>query len=103
MSFATWLNWNPYVEFEFANSFANTKFKLELLHTSKHIHQVSTFNHVLEHCTYFVPLIVVCRYRWNQNRKAPPSLKTPIPNLVSKASSPPFDHVDKNPFPSLSL
>src|SRR3954462_13151749 len=32
-----------------------------MFHTSKHIHQVSTFNHVIVHCTYFVPLIVVCR------------------------------------------
>src|SRR4051812_12669148 len=64
---------------------------MELPHTSKPIHQVSTFNHVLEHCIHIDCLsCFVCRERWNRNRRQPPSLKIQILNLISKASKPPL-------------
>src|SRR3954470_23658801 len=52
---------------------------MELLHTSKHIHQVSTFNHVIVHCTYFVPLIVVCRIEVEPEPEGTPFVEDHFP------------------------
>src|ERR1041384_2471116 len=75
---------------------------MELLNTSKHIHQVSTFNHVIVHCIYFATLFVVYRVEVELEQEAAPSLKTPNPNLVSKASKPPLIMSIKSHFPLMS-
>ena len=60
-------------------------------------------DHVYVHCTLCWSLVChVCRIEVEPEPEATPSLKTLLPNLVSKASKPPFDHVDKYPFPSQS-
>src|SRR3954470_24723767 len=41
-------------------------------------------------------------YRWNQNRRQPPSLKIQRSNLVSKASKPPLIMSIKSHFPLMS-
>src|SRR3954464_15478732 len=88
--------WNSFefkLEFEFAIHLQYTPFKWNCLTHQKHIHQVSTFNHVIVHCIYFATLFVVCRVEVEPEQEAarlPPSLKTPNPNLVSKASNPPL-------------
>ena len=60
--------------------------------------------HVIVHCTYVAPLIVVCRIEVEPEQEVAPfveDLETE-PRQQGK-QPPPIDHVDKNPVPSLSL
>src|SRR3954469_4021285 len=84
--------WNSFkfkLEFDFAIHMQYTPFKWNFLTHQKHVHQVSTFNHVFVHCTYYAPLLVVCRVEVEPEQEAAPSLKIPKLNLVTKASNPP--------------
>src|SRR4051812_42882637 len=104
MSFATWPNWKSYVEFEFANSFANTPFKWNCLTHQKHIHQVSTFNHVIVHCIYFATLLVVCLIEVEPEQETAPFVEEPETEPCQQGKQPPLLIMSiKNPFPSLSL
>src|SRR4051812_34514675 len=78
---------------------------MELLHTSKHIHQVSTFNHVIVHCIYFATLLVVCRVEVEPEPKGTPFVEDPDtePRQQGKQPPPPIDHVDKTHFPLILL
>ena len=73
---------------------------MELLHTSKHIHQVSTFNHVIVHCIYIASLFVVCRVEVEPEQEAAPFVEDPEPESRQQGKQTPFDHVDKIPLPS---
>ena len=76
---------------------------MESLTHQWHIHQVSTFNHVILNCTYVVPLLVVCLLEVEPEQEATPFVEDPETEPCQKGKQPPFDHVDKNPIPSLSL
>ena len=70
----------------------------------KHIHQVSTFNHVLVHCIYFASLFVVCRLEVEPEQEAAPFVEDPETEPRQQGKQPPpIDHVDKNPFPLFPL
>ena len=73
---------------------------MEFLHTSKHIHQVSTFNHVIVHCIYFDTLFVVCRVEVEPEQEAAPFVEDPEPEPRQQGKKTPIDHVDKIPLPS---
>ena len=73
---------------------------MELLHTSKHIHQVSTFNHVIVHCIYIASLFVVCRVEVEPEQEAAPFVEDPEPEPRQQGKQTPIDHVDKIPLPS---
>jgi hypothetical protein len=73
---------------------------MELLHTSKHIHQVSTFNHVIVHCIYIASLFVVCRVEVEPEQEAAPFVEDPEPESRQQGKQTPIDHVDKIPLPS---
>src|SRR3954464_5809902 len=60
-----------------------------MLHKSKHIHQDSTFNHVIVHCTYFVPLIVVCRIEVEPEPEGTPFVEDPVPEPRQQGKQPP--------------
>src|SRR3954469_1344377 len=62
---------------------------IELLHTSKHIHQVSTFNHVFVHCTYFATLLVVCRIEVEPEPEGTPFVEDPEPEPRQQGKQPP--------------
>ena len=90
------------MEFEFANLLQYTYFNWNHSHISVTYIKFQPSTHVLVHCTYYASMFVICRIEVEPESEATPSFKTPILNLVSKASNPPFDHVDKNPIPSQS-
>ena len=75
---------------------------MELLHTSKHIHQVSTFNHVVVHCIYIASLFVVCRVEVEPEQEAAPFVEDPELEPRQQGKQTPIDHVDKMPLPSQS-
>ena len=58
---------------------------------------------MIVHCTYFVPLIVVCRLEVEPEPEGTPFVEDPDTEPRQQGKQPPFDHVDKNPLPSLSL
>ena len=91
------------MEFEFAKPLQYTSFNWNHSHISGTYIKFQPSTHVIVHCTYLAPLIVVCRKKWNRNRRLPPSLKTPILNLVRKASNPPFIMSIKTQFPLFRL
>ena len=55
-----------------------------------------------EHCIYVAPLFVVCRVEVEPEHEAVPFVKDPDIEPRQQGKQPPFDHVDKNPIPSLS-
>ena len=73
---------------------------MELLHTSKHIHQVSTFNHVIVHCIYFATLFVACRVEVKPEQEVAPFVEDPEPEPRQQGKQTPIDHLDKIPHPS---
>ena len=73
---------------------------MELLHTSKHIHQVSTFHNVIVHCIYFATLFVVSRVEVEPEQEAAPFVEDPEPEPRQQGKQTPIDHVDKIPLPS---
>ena len=98
--------WNSFkfkLKFEFAKPLQYTSFSWNTLTHQKHIHQVSTFNHVLVHCIYFATLFVVCRVEVEPEQEAVPFIEDPELKPRQQGKKPPIDHVDKNPIPALSL
>ena len=75
---------------------------MELLHTSKHIHQVSTFHHVIVHCIYFATLFVVCRVEGEPEQEAAPFVEDPEPEPRQQGKQTPLVISIKSQFP-LSL
>ena len=75
---------------------------MELLHTSKHTHQVSTFNHVIVHCNYIASLFVDCRVEVEPEQEAAPFVEDPEPEPHQQGKQTPIDHVYKIPIPSQS-
>ena len=74
---------------------------MELFHTSKPIHKVSTFNHVLEHCIHIDCLsCFVCRVEVEPEPEAAPFVEDPEIEPRQQGKQTPFDHVDKIPLPS---
>ena len=66
----------------------------------KHIHQVSTFNHVIVHCIYIASLFVVCRVEVEPEQEAAPFVEDPEPEPRQQGKQTPIDDVDKIPLPS---
>src|SRR3954470_4938544 len=60
-----------------------------MLHTSKHIHQVSTFNHVIVHCIYFATLPVVCRVEVEPEPEGTPFVEDPDTEPRQQGKQPP--------------
>ena len=58
---------------------------------------------MIVHYTYVAPLIVVCRIEVEPEQEANPFVEDPNTEPHQQVNNPPFDHVDKNPIPSLSL
>ena len=50
---------------------------MESLTHQWHIHQVSTFNHVLVQCIHFATLFVVCRVEVEPEQEAAPFVEDP--------------------------
>ena len=74
---------------------------MELPHTSKHVLQDSTFNHVLEHCIHIDCLsCFVCRVEVEPEPEAAPFIEDPETEPRQQGKQTPFDHVDKIPLPS---
>src|ERR1041385_5144663 len=73
---------------------------MELFHTSKHIHQVSTLNHVIVHCIYFATLFVFCRVKVEPEQEAATFVEDPEPEPRQQGKQTPIHHVDKIPLPS---
>ena len=72
---------------------------MELFHTSKHVLQGSTFNHVLEHCIHIDCLpCFVCRVEVEP--EAAPFIEDPETEPRQQGKQTPIDHVDKIPLPS---
>src|ERR1041385_1907913 len=88
------------MEFEFSIHLQCTSFKWNSLTHQKHIHQVSTFNHVLEHCIYVAPLLVVFQVEVEPEQEAAPFVEDPEPEPRQQGKQTPIDHVDKIPLPS---
>src|ERR1041385_2423842 len=100
MSHVTWLSLNSNWSLNLQFKLQYTPFKWNCLNTSKHIHQVSTFNHVLVHCIYFAILFVVCRVEVEPEQEAAPFVEDPEPEPRQQGKQTPIDHVDKIPLPS---
>src|SRR3954471_17998861 len=67
--------WNSFkfkLKIEFAIHLQYTSFNWNTLTHQKHIHQVSTFNHVIVQCIYFATLFVVCRVEVEPEQEATP-------------------------------
>src|ERR1041385_14108 len=95
--------WNSFklkLEFEFAIHLQYTPFKWNCLTHQKHIHQVSTFNHVIVHCIYFATLLVVCRVEVEPEQEAAPFVEDPKPEPRQQGKQTLIDHVDKISLPS---
>ena len=75
---------------------------METLTHQKHIHQVSTFNHVIVHCIYIASLFVVCRVEVEPEQEAAPFVEDPDTEPRQQGKQTPIDHVDKIPLPSQS-
>jgi hypothetical protein len=74
---------------------------MELPHTSKHVLQDSTFNHVLEHCIHIDCLsCFVCRVEVEPEPEAAPFVEDPEIEPRQQGKQTPIDHVDKIPLPS---
>src|SRR3954468_17771468 len=84
--------WNSFkfkMKFEFAVHLQYTSFKWNTLTHQKHIHQVSTFNHVIVHCTYVAPFDCCLSIEVEPEQEVPPSLKTLKLDPVRKGKNPP--------------
>ena len=74
---------------------------MELPHTSKHVLQDSTFNHVFEHCIHIDCLsCFVCRVEVEPEQEATPFVEDQEPEPRQQGKQTPIDHVDKIPLPS---
>ena len=74
---------------------------MELPHTSKHVLQDSTFNHVLENCIHIDCLsCFVCRVEVEPEPDVAPFVEDPEIEPRQQGKQTPIDHVDKIPLPS---
>ena len=62
---------------------------MESLTHQWHIHQVSTFNHVIVHCIYVAPLIVVCRVEVEPKQEAALFVEDPETKPRQQSKQPP--------------
>src|SRR3954469_4266299 len=85
------------MDFEFAIILQYTPFKLNCLTHQKHIHQVSTFNHVIVRCIYIASLFVVCRVEVEPEQEDAPFVEDPEPEPRQQGKQTHIDHVDKIP------
>ena len=95
--------WNSFkykLEFEFAIHLQYTPFKWNCLTHQKHVHQVSTFNHVFVHCTYFAPFDCCLSIEVEPEQEAAPFVEDPYTEPRQQGKQTPIDHVDKIPLPS---
>ena len=77
---------------------------MESLTHQKYIHHVSTFNHVIVHCTYVAPFDCCLSIEVEPEQEAAPFVEDPETEPRQQGKQPPpIDHVDKNPIPSLFL
>ena len=98
--------WNSFkfkLKFEVAIICNILHFEWNSLTHQKHVHQVSTFNHVIVHCTYVAPFDCCLSIEVEPEPEAAPFVEDPETEPRQQGKQPPIDHVDKNPFPSLSL
>ena len=63
MTHVTWLSLNSNWSLNLQFNLQYTPFKWNCLNTSKHIHQVSTFNHVIVHCLFIDHFVCFDCYR----------------------------------------
>ena len=62
---------------------------MESLTHQRHIHQVSTFNHVIVHCIYIASLFVVCRVEVEPEQEAAPFVEDPETEPRQQGKQPP--------------
>ena len=75
---------------------------MESLTHQRNIHQVSTFNHVLEHCIYSASLFVVCRVEVEPEQEAAPFVEDPKTEPRQQGKQPPLRSCRQKPI-SLSF
>ena len=75
---------------------------MESLTHQKHIHQVSTFNHVLVHCTYVAPFDCCLSIEVEPEPEITPFVEDTVFEPRQQGKQTPIDHVDKIPLPSQS-
>ena len=90
------------MEFEFANPLQYTSFNWNQSHISGTYIKFQPSTYELVHCTYFASLIIVCRIEVEPEPEATPFVEDPHTEPRQQGKQPPFDHVNKNPIPSLS-
>ena len=98
-----WIPFKFKLEFEFAKPLQYTSFNWNHSHISGTYTKFQPSTHVIVHCNYVAPLIVVCRIEVEPEPEAGPFVEEPDTEPRQQGKQPPFDHVDKIPFPSLSL
>ena len=77
---------------------------MELPTHCDHEHHHHNIDHVFEHCITFTLDCFVCSIDVQPEPEATPFVEdTVIETSSARQATPPFDHVDKNPIPSLSL
>ena len=76
---------------------------MELPTHCDHEHHPHNIDHVFEHCITFMPCLFVCSIDVQPEPEATPFVEDPVIESRQQGKQPPFDHVDKNPIPSLSL
>ena len=82
--------WNSFkfkLEFEFAIQY--TPFKWNCLKHHKNIHQVSTFNHVIVHCTYVAPFDCCLSIEVELEQEAAPFVEDPETEPCYQGKQPP--------------
>src|SRR3954468_7892042 len=78
-------NWSLNLQFHLQY----TPFKWNCLTHQKHIHQVSTFNHVIVHCTYVAPLDCCLSIEVESEQEATPLVEDPDTDPPNKGNRPP--------------
>ena len=66
-------------------------------------HHHYNIDHVLEHCNKFIPCLIDCSIDVQLESEATPFVEDSVTEPRQQGKQPPFDHVDKNRFPTLSL
>ena len=70
---------------------------MESLTHQKHIHQVSTFNHVIVHYNYVAPFDCCLSIEVEPKQEVAPFVEDPETKPRQQGKQPPIDHVDNNP------
>ena len=76
------------------------------LATHQHpLHHVITLDHVIVHCLYIDHFVCIVCYRLEVEPEPEIThfVEDPVIESRQQGKQAPFEHVDKNPFPSLSL